>query len=188
MAPGEHIDARLAERARRAYERGRFVLGLRRTLPVALLVVTVAFVSSCDAWQVCIGAVAVLGAALATARGRLAARAARVGVMASLPSLAAPFVAAALHRGCLGCSGPSLLLCLSVCAAAGAIAGAATAGMAGRERAADRRRFTLTAALVAAGIGVVGCGFAGLAGAAGMAAGLLAGGAPVALMARSPEA
>jgi len=187
MAPCEQkagAPPALERRARRAYERGRLLHGLRRGAPLAALVAGVVLASDGAAWRLWVGAAAVLVAAVAFWRGQVAGRAARVGALASLPPLAAPFAAAAVHHGCIGCGGPSLALCLAICTAGGAAAGALVARLAAREAEHDRRRFAAMAVLVAACLGTVGCSFAGAAGLAGMCAGLVAGGAPVMLVAR----
>jgi hypothetical protein len=165
----------LAGRARRAYERGRLLAGLRRAAPVALLVAVVALHSDQPLWRLCVGGAAAIACALAFARGRLVGRAARAGFLAALPPLAAPFLLALLHHGCFECGGPPLALCLGVCGGAGVAAGAVMTTLAAREERAERWRFAAIAALLAAWLGALGCGFAGALGLAGMAGGLVAG-------------
>lgn len=178
-------DAALVARARRAYERGRVVAGLRRALPFAALVALVGALSPGPAWTVAVAGLLAAAAGAAFWRGGVVARAARAGLWAGLAPLMVPLLLRVLHHGCLGCAGPSMRLCIALCTIMGALGGVALGALAAREPADDRRRFVVTAALFAAGTGAVGCVFAGAAGLLGMAGGLLLGGVPLLALARA---
>lgn len=175
----------LRERARGAYERGRLRAGLRRAAPIAIGVAAIALLSDDPMWRLAVGGAAVIAAALAFARGQLVGRAARAGALAALPPLAAPFLLSFLHHGCLECGGLPLALCLGVCGGAGVAAGAVLTVLAAREERGERWRFAAIAMILAAWLGALGCGFAGAIGVAGMAAGLVAGSAPMLTLTRA---
>jgi hypothetical protein len=174
----------LVRRARRAYERGRLLHGLRLAAPVAGLIVLIALLSDGPGWRLALGGGAVVAAALAFARGQWQGRAARTGILAALPPLCAPLLVTALHHGCVGCAGATLAVCVSVCGGAGVMAGVVLASLTAREPHGHRLRFAATAASLAIWLGLLGCAFAGVLGLAGLACGLIAGCAPVLAWAR----
>lgn len=175
----------LAQRARRAYERGRVRAGLRRTLPFAAVAALVATTAPDLALTIALAATLLLAATAAFWRGGVLARASRAGLWAGLPPLMVPVVMRMLHHGCEACGGPSLRLCIAVCTTMGILGGLTIGALAAREQTHDRLRFVATAALFAAWSGAVGCVFAGAAGLLGMAGGIILGGVPLLALARA---
>jgi hypothetical protein len=168
----DHNTDDLKTRARRAYERGR----LRRALlPGAAIppVASLAFVQCAQPFPsiVCSVALAILVAAMLY-RGQDWGRGARAGLAAGL----APFVLPSLVEA-LG--SPALCDLLPwICAAGGVVAGLVLVSRR-PVRTENPAAYWITAALVTLLAGTVGCWIAGVAGLAGMAAGLAVGAAPV---------
>jgi hypothetical protein len=172
-------EAELAARARRAYERGRLGWSVRRAL-MAVAITGVALVS-CPRPGAPAACAAALGILLAVClwRGGSWARGARLGFLAGLAPCLFPTAVRAVHactdRVCLG---PSV-----VCLLPGVAAGLLLAWLGLRSH--GDRRFWLAAATVMILAGAIGCLFAGLAGLAAMAIGILAGAAAPVLVARA---
>ncbi len=162
----------LKERALRAYERGR----LRRALvPAALIppVASLAFVQCAQPLPsiACAVALGVVVAAMLH-RGQDWGRGARAGLAAGIaPFLVPPAIEAI--------GSPALCDALPwFCAAGGAVAGLVLASRRS-VRLENARAYWVTAALVTLLAGSIGCWIAGVAGLAGLAAGLAAGAAPL---------
>jgi hypothetical protein len=156
----------LLRRARASYELARLAKGLR----AAALVVPMAVVSlgGCGHRESAL-AIAVVLAILSTAlvwRGGVAARGVVPGLLAGVVPLGFPLVACPLCER-FGAGHLPML----VCVAGGVVSGAIVAAFAARETA-DRARFVVSAGLVAAIAGSMGCAILGLGGIAAMAVGL----------------
>lgn len=165
----------LEARARRAYERGRLVWGVKRAAWVAA--VAGLALLTCANLAVTAGCVFALGA-LVTAllwRGQEFADGVRPGLVAGL----VPFVLPVLSQATgYFCSATVCLVLPTVCVAGG-IVGGAVLGLQGRRPFGDHLGFWVSAISVTAVLGSVGCLMAGLAGVLGLALGLLLGAAPV---------
>jgi hypothetical protein len=170
----------LKEGARRAYERGRFRAAVRVAwflVPVTLLC---AFATGAGEKCVCLGAL-LLGAALYLRwRDRQGVNAVSAGLMAgSLPLV----VGLVLNRVSPACANaPLWSLCTAICLMVGVPAGMWLGGRAARGN------FGVTGALAATGVAALaaslGCVELGIAGIAGAAAGLVLGAAVTVLPAR----
>jgi len=155
----------LLRRARRTYEIARFVKGLS----AAALVVPMAAVSlgGCEQRETALVIAAAL-AVLATAlvwRGGAAGRAVVPGLVAGVVPLGFPLVVCPL------CARFDMHLPMLVCVAGGVASGAIVAACAAREGK-DRAPFVVSAGLVAALAGSMGCAILGLGGVVAMAVGL----------------
>jgi hypothetical protein len=172
-------ESALAARARRAYEAGRLRWAFGRAV-AALAVVAVALVG-CPAPGGPAACAAALGLVLTACLwlGGSWARGARLGFVAGLVPCLLPAVLRAAHA----CSAAMCLTLPAVCLGAGVAAGLLL-GWLGLRLQGDRR-FWLAAAAATVLAGTVGCLPAGLAGLAGMAAGLLAGAAAPVVAARA---
>ena len=166
------LNVDLKARARRAYERGR----LRRALlPAAAIppIASLAFVQCAQPFPsiACSVALGLLVAAMLY-RGQDWGRGARAGLLAGLAPFGLPPLIEALGS-------PALCELLPwFCAAGGAAAGLVLVSRR-RIRLENPPAYWITAALVTLLAGTVGCWIAGVAGLAGLAAGLAVGAAPV---------
>ena len=165
-------DRLLRERARRAYERGRFL----RALPAGIAippVASLAFLQCASPLPSLIGAVVLSVAVVAMLhRGQDWGRGARAGLAAGL----APFL---LPIAVEGLGTPALCELLPWFCAAGGVAAGLVLVTRRRIRLENPRAYWVAAALVTLLAGAVGCWIAGAAGLAGLAAGLAVGAAPV---------
>jgi hypothetical protein len=170
-------EARLLERARGAYERGRVLAGLR----TASLAVPMAAASLlvCGRPSVTLPAASLLAASVTALvwRGGDAGRGARLGLLAGLPPLLFPIAAAVTGHVC---NASYCLYFPSACLAGGLLGGAVVAWLGRRRRASG-----LAASGVAVLAGSLGCLVAGAAGIAVLAAGLAAGAAPTLITRRA---
>ncbi len=167
-------DVPLASRARRAYETGRALRGLRRAaavIPMAAL----------SAWGCGRPEATVLAAALLAAvvvglewRGQDLCRAGRVGLIAGLPPLLLPLAI----RGTMHACNASFCLSYSVVCFASGIAGGLVIG-AWSVRRDLRGRGLAAAGLVAVLAGSLGCLIAGVGGLVGLSLGLGLGATPL---------
>jgi hypothetical protein len=154
-------------RARRAYERGRALLGLRTAALVGPMVILSFGGCGRPATSIAVGcALAALVAAL-TWYGGIPARAVGTGLFAGAASLVAPLVACrALEQ-----AGAPGWLPLLACILGGLGSGTIVARSAARERG-GRALFAGAAGAVSALAGSLGCAAVGLGGVAAMAAAL----------------
>ena len=171
----EWSEIRLEDRARRAYEGGRFGWALRRGLAVP--VVASAALVGCEqvaATVACIGllALAVVGCLW---RGGSYAVGVRPGLLAGMAPFALPVAAHATGHACSA----TLCLFLPTFCIAGGVVGGVVLGAQGHRLVEGPLGFWISAVVVAALAGSVGCMVAGLAGLTGMALGLVLGAAPV---------
>lgn len=174
-------DAKLAARARTAYERGRLRRALARAAAAAAIAaVAMAGCPSPAAPAACVAALGVLVAACLW-RGGAWAHGARLGFAAGLAPCLLPAAARAAHA----CNTALCVSMPSLCLVAGAMAGLLLGWLGPRLRGHGDRRFWLGAAGVVLLAGATGCLAAGLAGLAGMALGLLAGAAAPVIAARA---
>jgi hypothetical protein len=168
-------DAALYERARRAYETGRLGAALRRSL---LLLPAVGIALLCcarPAPTLASGAGLVLLVTFCLWRGQDYLRGVRPGLVAGFVPLLLPVLAQATGHLCV--SGHCLLF-PAVCGVGGLLGGVTLGLMAPRPRDGQGIPF-VTACLVAALAGSVGCLLYGLVGLGVMIAGLLVGAAPI---------
>ena len=184
MATAEAV---LLARARRAYEAGRALKGLRLA---AVVVVPMAALSvvACgrpEATAIAAGALATLVAG-SEWRGLGSGRGARVGVLAGLPPLLLPPLFAVTVRVCdptLCMSGSFRASQTVLCLACGIVSGIVVGGWVARR---DIGAAGLTAAVLAAGLaGSLGCLAAGFGGVMGLAAGLGLGATPLIVFRRA---
>jgi len=172
---------RLIERARRAYEVGRFWFAARRS---ALLIPVVALaLLGCNrpAATLACGALLLLVVAVLLWRGREYGRGVTPGLAAGALPLLLPIVARASGHFCV--SGACILL-PSLCLIGGVSGGLALALLTPRPRDCQGIAF-LAATLVAALAGSLGCLLYGFLGLAVMIAGLVAGALPVLALRRA---
>jgi hypothetical protein len=168
-------ESALEAEARRSYEWGRLAWGWKRAVIVAapsglaLLICT-----NLAATAGCVVLLALLVTVLFW-RGREFAEGVRPGLLAGLVPFVLPLASQASGYFC---SATVCLVLPTVCVAGGIVGGAAL-GLQGRRPFAAHLGFWTSAFLVTAALGSVGCLMAGLAGIAGLAAGLLVGAAPV---------
>jgi hypothetical protein len=160
-------EAEALRRARRAYERGRALLGLRAAALVVPMVILSFGGCGRPATSIAVGCVLAVLVVVLTWYGGTAARGAAAGLLAGAASLVAPLVACrALER-----AGAPGWLPLLACILGGLGSGAIVARSATRERG-DRAHFLVAAGAVSALAGSLGCFEVGLGGVAAMAAAL----------------
>ena len=174
-----NLEAALADRARRAYERGRVALGMRTALAVAPMAML--------SWIACDNPAATAVSALALTvlvtaavwRGQDLARGARIGLVAGIPSLLAPVAVGATGHLCA-----SMCLLFPTACLAGGILGGLVLGWlavgAGLERSG-----LATAGATAWLAGTLGCVLMGSVGVAVLLLGLAFGLAPVLVLRRA---
>jgi hypothetical protein len=161
--------------ARGAYERAHVAAAARGVAIAAVLVVlAVALQPVNDATWLVAAALAASLAALAW-RGGALRRGAFAGVLAGLPPLVTPTIVFAFSHGghCPTCEIGPTLPCLLACLGTSSLVGIAVGGVAARD--ASPRRYGLAAIATAALTAELGCCTVGLAGALGIAVGLVAG-------------
>ena len=171
MADAEPV---FRERARRAYERGRLLLGLRRAALVAPM--------AARTWVTCARPAATAVDALALAslilyfewHGRDLGRGSRVGLWAGAPALLVPVL---IQLGGHACGRSFCALLPTMCLGGGIVAGVLLVQW-------GRRRGLSTSGLLAAGTvaglaGTLGCLAGGTGGIVGLALGLTLGTAPL---------
>jgi hypothetical protein len=172
----------LRERARTAYERGRFARAGRESAVVAPLIgISLVWGSSAT---VAIGVGLVLAGLTLwlRARGGFAGRAATTGLVAGVAPMLLPLVMMRLGGCCIGglsCSS----VCLAACVGGGVLAGALV-GSRAISRETRPLAFIAVASAVAVLVGSLGCIMSGAAGVVGLAAALAASAIPVALVGR----
>lgn len=156
---------------RRSYERAH-VLAALFAVAMALLPIAAAFVMHGITSRTASAAV-LLAATIALFgwSGGGWGRGARVGLVAGLPSLAAPALVLAFTPGhCSRCGDPGAWLCVAACFGTTSYVGILLTRRARRDRA--RSSFAVAALAVAALTGLLGCGMTGLGGAVGIALGV----------------
>jgi hypothetical protein len=170
----------LASRARRAYELGRFSRALR-VAPFVVAAALVAIACGRPVAMTCALGCALLPLAVGLLmRGGSAGRAVGPGLGAGWAALAMPLL---LRTAGHACFGPSCMsLCLPACALGGALSGALIGVLARRDG--GGLSYVVAAAAIAGLSGAMGCSLGGAFGILGMAAGVVAGSAPVLLTAR----
>jgi len=163
-------------RVRFAYERTRFLDGLRGLVIAAgLLVLAIGLhrITS-TSWAIA----AVLAASLGALgwRGGALRRGAFAGVLAGLPTLLVPSIVYALsqHGHCAGCGTVAALPCIVSCIVTSSVVGMLVGHRAVRDP--SPHRFAVSAIATAALTGLLGCATVGLGGAIGVVFGLVAGG------------
>jgi hypothetical protein len=173
-------EALLLTRARRAYEAGRVLLGLRRSAAVVPMA-GLSVVACGRPWATAAVAALLLAAVvLFEWRGEGVGRGARVGLLAGIPPLLLPLVLRGTMHAC------SATFCLSysaACLASGVVAGVAIGLWTVRRGV--RGRGVAAAGLVAVLAGSLGCLIAGLGGLGGLALGLGLGAAPLLALRRA---
>jgi hypothetical protein len=175
-----NAEADLEGRARRAYERGRLLAGLRRAA-IVLPMVAVSLLACNRPAATSIVAVALIVVIVAAEwRGIPWSHGARLGLGAGLVPLIAPVVMGASGHVC---HASLCLLYPGVCLASGGAAGALLARWV-VPRGLDAR-LVATAGLAAALVGGLGCLIAGFTGLVGLSLGLAAGAAPVLIARRA---
>ncbi len=167
-------EARLEGRARLAYERGRLAWALRRGWFVPMVASLALF--GCEqraATLACIGLLAATVVGLLW-RGGAYAHGVGPGLLAGLAPFLLPVAAQATGHACAA----TLCVFLPTFCIAGGVVGGVVLGAQGHRLPAEQRGFWVSAVVVAALAGSVGCLVAGLAGVTGMALGLALGAAP----------
>jgi hypothetical protein len=160
-------EAETLQRARRAYERGRALLGLRAAALVVPMVILSFGGCGRPATSIAIGCVLATLVAVLTWYGGIPGRGAATGLLAGAASLVAPLVACrALER-----AGAPAWLPLLACILGGLGSGMIVARSAARGQG-DRALFLVAAGAVSALAGSLGCAEVGLGGIAAMAAAL----------------
>jgi hypothetical protein len=182
MAPCDKAQetARLAARARLAYEVGGLRLGLREAWPVVPL--TVASLGCCGAgpFTLLCGVLLLMVSVGLVSMGGAAARAVRPGLLAGCLCAALPMAAQLLHL----CTLVGRTSLVQFCLVGGLLSGGLLGYRTGR-LAAGRPLFFAVAAAIAGVAGTLGCVVAGLAGTLGMVLGLLGASMPILLLARA---
>jgi hypothetical protein len=169
-------------RARRAYELGRARLGLKAAGAALLLGVAALLLGRPPGLTGILCCALLPLAAVLAFRGRAAGRAVWPGLAVGSAAMLLPLSVGTIGRLCLG---PACMrFCLPACVLGGVLSGAALATLASREGEGGRE-FLLAGVVVAALTATLGCTLAGAGGVAGMAIGVLAGGAPVWLAAHA---
>jgi hypothetical protein len=175
MEPSERA---LADRARRAYERGRWQAALWRATPLLpLLAWTVSWCRYPALAAACGAAVVALTVAFAW-RGGTWGRAIVPGLAAGIAPLTLPLLVRSAGDVCMG--GMCCSLCAVSCVAGGIVAGI----LVGRRAVAlpeGRGAFLAAAGSLAVLAGAPGCALAGVVGLAGLLAGFAVGTAPAAV-------
>ena len=167
-------------RARRAYERAHLLAAARGVAIAVAVYAGASILHEVDAAaNVAAGALAITLGVLGW-RGGAWRRGSLAGVLAGVPPLVAPSVVFAIaHHGhvgpCPACDGVPSLSCLATCVATSVLVGTLVGYRASQDHA--PRRFAVAALAAAALTGTLACATTGLAGALGIAVGLVAGGA-----------
>jgi hypothetical protein len=171
----EMTESALEAGARRSYEWGRLLWGAKRAVVVAALSgLALLGCTNVAATAGCVALLALVVTALLW-RGQEFAEGVRPGLLAGLVPFALPLASQASGYFC---SATVCLVLPTVCVAGGIVGGAAL-GVQGRRPFRDHLGFWISAFSVTAVLGSVGCLMAGLAGIAGLTAGLLVGAAPI---------
>lgn len=159
----------LQSRARRAYERGRWRLGIASAWPALILAGLCIGLGGKPLATVGIAIVLAVTIAIAVQRGRHHARAVVPGLLAGALPLLAGLLACRIPHVCAGTT--CMELCAPLCLGAGAIAGLSL--VVRRQRAGRSNAPSLwVATAVALLTGALGCFFVGIGGLAGLALGL----------------
>lgn len=170
----------LFERARRAYERGRFMRSFAAT-PVIIALVIVSFLAcNTPAFSTAVGLVLIGLCSACAWTGGPHARAVTPGLTTGCCAALIPF--GALATGI--CVPGSLSTCMLACFVGGAIAGAAITTRALRLEE-GRRSFALSGGTIAALTGALGCSLVGIGGVLGMFAGVAIAASPALIVARA---
>lgn len=172
--------AKLASRARRAYEIGGLRLGLWTAWPVLPLVLLSCRCCGPQAVTLSLALILLVGTVGLVARSRELHRAVRIGLLAGGLCAALP-IGAQLLQLCsvVGCR-PVTQFCLY----GGVLGGAILGHRVGRIET-NRARFFIVAGSIAALAGAIGCVVAGVAGVLGMALGVVGASMPFLLAARA---
>jgi hypothetical protein len=172
--------SRLETLARRAYERGRLVRALLGSLFAIPFGVISLVDANCPEIHASLAACLFLTSTMLLWRGGPSGRAVRAGAIAGFAPLIAPLCLRSAEHVCFGpfCASPCLLGCL----AGGILAGALLGARASRLDARSRQEFLIAGAAISVLSGSLGCIFAGIPGLAGMALGLIATSAPIAVL------
>jgi hypothetical protein len=176
------LDYDLRQRARQAYERARWLDGVRGAWPVVVLVPLALALHGPATAAATAMAATLLTAALATAgwRGGAWRRGALPGVIAGLPMFLAPSVLMPAHASCgAACMREATpwLTCFAGCGAAALAGGLVLAALARRDRA--PLPYAASALVMAVLTASMTCTLAGTAGLVGAVAGLALGSAPM---------
>jgi hypothetical protein len=165
------LDA-LQARARAAYERDRWRLGIAAAWPALVMAGICVTLGGRPLATLAIGAVLALLIAKATQHGRGAARAVIPGLIGGALPLVAGLVACRVPHVCA--PGLCVSWCAPLCLAAGALAGVVLA-VRSKRASADQRPSLLVASSIAVLAGSLGCLVVGLGGIVGMFLGLAVG-------------
>lgn len=170
----------LEGRARRAYELARVRVAARAAWLLGPLAAACALVTGAGDECACVGVLLLVAAVVLRWRSRQGAEGVAIGLFAGAIPLVAALVVARVAPGCVG--GPFPSLCAGLCFATGLPAGMWLGLRAARGRLdVVSRVAAVGVAILAASLGCVGLGTAGVVGAA---LGLLLGSAPVVWRAR----
>ena len=169
-------------RARRAYEMGRWLSGLRLGLFVVPMVVLSGAVAGAAAWAAAVGVALFALVTVLAWRGQSYGRAVVPGLLAGSVPLLLPLALRSSGLCCVG--GVCLPLCMIACTAGGTVAGIALGLRSAAERE-SRATFLVAATSIAALAGVLGCVIVGTAGIVGMVLAVLGSSLPVAVAARA---
>ena len=174
------VDAVLAGRARRAYERGRVGHGLRAA--AAVVPMAVLSLLACGRPAATMAGSLALAAVVTAAvwRGQDVARGARFGLLAGLPALLLPVLVEATGHVCA----PNVCILFPAACIAGGVVGGAALGWRGRKVGLPVGAFAV-AGCVAGLTGSLGCLVAGAAGLVGLLFGLASGLTPALVVRRA---
>jgi hypothetical protein len=178
MGPAETV--MLQERARQAYERGRWQRAWHRAAVAPVVVAAGLLCGASLALAVSCGVLLAGAVALGEWRGQTYGRAVRAGLLAGIAPLVMPTLLGPLGHS-IGWTAACWQMCVLACTVPGFFAGIALGARAAGES--QRLRYLATAAAVTVLAGAPGCAWAGLMGVGGMAAGVLVGGTPLLVLA-----
>ena len=157
-------------RARRAYERGRFVYATKRTLPLVIMLLCALFLGARVQSSLVFGLLGLFVVWLFSWRGQALGRSVVPGVLSGLVPLGLALGAQAYGHVCTG--NGCMSLCMPACSLGGVVAGGLIAW--GARAATERATFIAGAGGLALLVGSLGCSCVGYGGVLGLVAGLVA--------------
>lgn len=171
----------LEARARAAYERGRWRLGVQAAWPALVMAGICVALGGRPLASLGLGAALALVIAIATHRGGEAARAVIPGLLTGALPLTVGLIACRVPHACA--AGLCVSWCAPLCLSAGAIAGLFL-GVRAKRAPIERRASLLVSTSIAVLAGSLGCLVVGLGGVVGMLLGLSVSATVVGLMPR----